>query len=448
MKKILLATLSILIISGGFLFSGRALADQASLSLSPISGGPFSVGQSFPISVWAKTGGAKIDTIRASLTFPADLLDVQTVSSSSTYPMSSGGNAFNNSAGTIYWGAGAPGGTTSDASFITITFRAKAEGTAIVALASNSYMLSAGQSIPFVKTNGSYTVQSAAPSAPTPPQPGYAPPIPAKNSLQQIAPATLSIINEVNEIPRSTDGFAMVSGRTGVGGANISIIIDNGLVAESITADENGDWQWRSPTKIGPGSYNVEIGASHPQDASVSVKTIKTLEVVITEAMESLFDVLLDIDKSTRNILPGEKLKLGIKTINFGDEVKESTIVTASFIYTIENSNRKEVLRINESRKIVGRESAFSKEIILPKSISPGQYFITAKMTYGKTQEASSSESFRVKKPSFASELANNPVAIAITTIAALLVIILYASWKKKRALKKLTTSGSKRTRG
>lgn len=445
-KKNFAVLVLICVFTSLFLGIKPTLAGQASLSLSPITGGPYQIGSTFSLNIWAKTGGANVDTIRASLTFPASLLEAQSVSLGSTYSAPSGGNYINNNNGTIYWGAGAYGGTTSDAAFAAIIFKAKSAGTATISFASDSLMLSAGQAVPFIKANGTYTIgaatQTPAPAAPQP-VPGPAAPTP-QPSPQTTTPtsaqtAQRTISNEIYELPSKPELQPIFSGKTSVGNAPITIEIDDGLLNGSVTSDADGNWQWQMSQSLAPGIYKIKITAAHPEDGSITISEIKEMEIAITEALEPLFDVILGVKKESKKIFSGDNLKIDMKLVNFGENIQESTITNIELTYLIENSNREEVLRKTEKRQVRGRESSFVKELAMPKNLKPGQYFISAKMTYGDKQEASSSDTFKIKNDFWKKNNVNIIVSLAVV-MGIMIIIIISNLWKKSVRSKKTKT--------
>lgn len=128
-----------------FFISGPALAaGSASLSFSPSSGN-YQVGQNFNVIIYVNPAGETVDMVRAKVTFPAGLLEIQNFSLSTTYNFPAGGNNFDNSAGILSYGAGVAGGNSSPGTFGTIVFRAKAAGQARVVLNSDSLVLAGGE---------------------------------------------------------------------------------------------------------------------------------------------------------------------------------------------------------------------------------------------------------------------------------------------------------------
>ena len=119
-------------------------AGSASINLSPTTGS-YNVGQTFNVVISVNPGLEKIDMARVKLSFSPDLLEIKNFSQGTTFSFQAGSNGFDNSAGTFYWGAGAPGGIKAVSNFGTITFLAKKAGKSGIDLSNESLLLSAGE---------------------------------------------------------------------------------------------------------------------------------------------------------------------------------------------------------------------------------------------------------------------------------------------------------------
>lgn len=121
-----------------------AATGSAAINLSPTAGS-YKVGQTFNLNISVDPGTEKIDTVRANLTYPADLIEIKSFATSPAFSYQAGSNGFNNTAGTFSWGAGTPGGIKSSGSFGTIVFTVKKAGSAQISLSNTSLALSAGE---------------------------------------------------------------------------------------------------------------------------------------------------------------------------------------------------------------------------------------------------------------------------------------------------------------
>lgn len=154
-------------------------AGNASLAISPLSGS-YKVGQTFNVAIFVDPGGDTIDSVRARLSYPPDLLEIKNFTFGSAFSFQAGGNGFDNNSGTFSYGAGVAGGTAQGTNFGTITFSVKAPGQAQITLGSDSLVLAAGEN----KYNGSGVVAVFALAK------AAAATTPAKDVPKQTAPAT------------------------------------------------------------------------------------------------------------------------------------------------------------------------------------------------------------------------------------------------------------------
>lgn len=119
-------------------------AGSASIVFSPTTK-TVSVGESFNISLVVNPAGATIDTVRALVSFPADLLEATGFSLSSAWPNASPGGSMDNTNGVLSQGGfSLTGGTGQSATFGTITFKAKSAGKATVGLISGTRLIQDG----------------------------------------------------------------------------------------------------------------------------------------------------------------------------------------------------------------------------------------------------------------------------------------------------------------
>lgn len=181
-KRILLS----LVLAGLIFFAQQTLAAQnASLYFSSLSGN-YSVGQKINLAIFVNPNGATYDTAVANINFPADKLQVQSFSLSPNFSTPSPDNSFDNSAGTISYGAGITGGTSELLNFGTITFNVISSGNASVSFAPGSAIINAGESVPAqIGSSAVFTLATPAPATPTPAPKATTPsPAPAKSANQ------------------------------------------------------------------------------------------------------------------------------------------------------------------------------------------------------------------------------------------------------------------------
>lgn len=134
MKKIFLLSVLLLL---------PALASASSISISSPAAS-YKTGQTFSVTVSVNPNGEAVDTVRANLSFPADKLKVESFALSPMFSYQSGSNGFDNTVGTLSWGAGVPGGITSPTVFGTAKFKVIKDGNANVAVTGDSLVLVSG----------------------------------------------------------------------------------------------------------------------------------------------------------------------------------------------------------------------------------------------------------------------------------------------------------------
>lgn len=113
------------------------MASTLSLSPSVIS---VKKGQNITLAIQADPAGTKIYTIKSSVSFPPELLEVVSFNQSSGWmPLSMPGyDSLDNTAGSVVKTAGYAGGIASTSQFGSLVFRAKASGVATISFANAS----------------------------------------------------------------------------------------------------------------------------------------------------------------------------------------------------------------------------------------------------------------------------------------------------------------------
>lgn len=148
---------SVLLLSAGGLPSEASAKDGAVFSPGA-SSSVATVGERFTVEILLDPHGEKIDTARALVTFPPDLVRVESVTLGTLLPRQSPGNSFDNAAGTISEGgfllgssvesSGLPSEAPSGAkagTFATITFNPLKTGTATISITSASKIIANGE---------------------------------------------------------------------------------------------------------------------------------------------------------------------------------------------------------------------------------------------------------------------------------------------------------------
>lgn len=135
---------------------------------------------------------------------------------------------------------------------------------------------------------------------------------------------------------------------------------------------------------ITPSFYLGKIIVS---SGSVKKEIIMVLEV---ESKGALLDVGVKIEKSHKEVLPGEDVLAEIKLLNFGDGGRKDIFLE----YVIEDHNGNEIAKEQESLAIETQIN-FLKRISIPERTPSGKYFLYTKVTYDE-QIAIGSDGFEV----------------------------------------------------
>lgn len=134
MNKPILSTIILLT-----LLMSPLATSAATFSLIP-SNVSVTAGQTFTVNVSLNPQGVKNYTAKVELNYPANLLEVQSFTFASNWmPLSQPGyDLVNNASGTMIKSAGYPAGVSSQTTFGTVSFRAKATGSGSISVSAQS----------------------------------------------------------------------------------------------------------------------------------------------------------------------------------------------------------------------------------------------------------------------------------------------------------------------
>ncbi|MEK7125213.1 MAG: cohesin domain-containing protein [Patescibacteria group bacterium] len=166
MKKLLIA----LVMVGVVGLAGNAYAATATINLAPASR-TVTTGQTFTVTVSVAPSGGSATTVKTKLTFSPAILQVTGFTFAQNWlPLTqSGYDVTDNAGGSLVKTAGFPGGVNTTKTFGTVTFRAKAAGTATIKVDSSSMALDSVNNNIFTGGNQvTVTVRAPAPASATP----------------------------------------------------------------------------------------------------------------------------------------------------------------------------------------------------------------------------------------------------------------------------------------
>ena len=139
MRRLAFALLALVTFPLSALASG-----SASFSMQTTSG--TRVGDEFAVVLTVRGNGESLDTARAYLTFPSELMSVERVTQGGSFPRVSPESSYDNGAGTLSQGGFVVGSTVDGTgTFATVVFVAKKEGTGTIELLGSSRLISNGE---------------------------------------------------------------------------------------------------------------------------------------------------------------------------------------------------------------------------------------------------------------------------------------------------------------
>ena len=148
-----------------------AFASAADINLSPDSG-TFEQGKEFSVKVVVDTGTDTVNAADGEVSFNKDVLSITSVSKDgSSFTLWTSEPTFSNGDGTVAFSGGTPSAFSKQGTIVTIKFKAKTVGTALVSLTKGSVLAADGKGTDVYKSGGqaTFTIVAAKTAAPAPP---------------------------------------------------------------------------------------------------------------------------------------------------------------------------------------------------------------------------------------------------------------------------------------
>lgn len=205
-------------------------ADSATLYLSPASGS-VSKGSILTVNVRENSGNEPVNSVQANLSYPANLLDFVSVSSSSAWSVvaeNAGGG------GSVRIARGALPAVSGDQLVASVRFKAKTDsGTASINFAPGSAVVSANSNtdVKSGERGGNYTLKAPAPVASTPAE-DTSPPTITKAEAKEIT-ATTAVITWTTSEPATSEVTYGPSQKYGIAAADTNTVTDHKVTLSS-----------------------------------------------------------------------------------------------------------------------------------------------------------------------------------------------------------------------
>ncbi len=264
-----------------FLFSVLAV-QAATLYLSPASG-DFTVGGNFTVAVYVSSPDQAMNAVQGTVTFPLDKLEVVSLpKSASIVNLWVQNPRFSNKTGAVQFEGLAlnPGFTGSAGKLLSITFRAKQTGRALLEIANSSVLANdgLGTNILTSVSGGKYTLlpKKTEPLAPTPSTtPTSSLPLPA----EPIAAPKITNYSPLVYLPRE----ALLIEGTAIPNTQIVLYLQKDSKSKIVTfetaSDEKGKWQAFYQEGLEKGQWWVSAVAKDKEGAFSSSTEVLPIQV-------------------------------------------------------------------------------------------------------------------------------------------------------------------------
>lgn len=273
----------------------------ATLFMSP-SSSSVTTGNIFTVNVIVNTEGQSINTSDAVIQFPTDILQVVSVSkSSSIFSLWVEDPNFSNTTGQISFNGGIanPGYLGSYGQLISITFQAKKTGSASILFSDSSVRANDGLGTDVLSTKAGAKFTVTAPVAPTPTKPDTVPvtqPINKPVQVETVEPIVEEVAVEVRTPEISVgikNGIPTVTGESSYADheVTLSFISSDGtkiFITDKTLSD--GSFSLTVPKVLRSGSYSVTAILSKTNDD----KTYKSNQIEVSVA-NSIKDIGLPV---------------------------------------------------------------------------------------------------------------------------------------------------------
>jgi len=285
------------VLCAAFTFQVNA-AHAATLSTSP-SAQTVSTGSTVTVRVVVNSAGQSINAVSGGVTFSNNLLTLTSISKAgSLVSLWAQAPSYSNSAGTASFQGVILNGFTGSGTILTLTFKAKAPGTAAVSLSSDnsSVLLNDGNGTNVLSGTSGDTItitpaSNAQPSKPAQPVVPVVIPSSPATPVQNAAPKVTEYQN-----PLLSDNFIVIKGTATPNSAlTISLSGNSSAQQSNVPVDSNGLFTYVSDDKVKNGVYTVTISAEDGQKTTVSITVKNPLTFVLLSWVVALITLKISI---------------------------------------------------------------------------------------------------------------------------------------------------------
>lgn len=279
-KSLVTSILGIVLFVGFFLYT--TVAQAATLNVSPANI-TTTVGKIFTVRVFVDTQGQSINAVDGQLTFSNNLVNLVGISKTGIMNLWAQDPTYSNSTGAAaFQGVSLNGYSGSAGTIVTLSFQAKAQGTAIIAVTqdSSSVLLDDGNGTNVLSgTNGaSITINAAAVTSTAP---SVNSPTSVPTSTPVVATTTTPVFTAYNS-PLAPNNFVVVKG-TALPNSIITITFDNTahdgtstVTENAVVTDSNGQFVFVSDSKTIEGhTYSVIATTTDGQSTQPLILKVK-----------------------------------------------------------------------------------------------------------------------------------------------------------------------------
>ena len=249
-------------------------------------------GHTLSVGVHVNSGDTAINAVQANLTYPSDKLDFVSIASSSAFPVESENNGGN---GAIRIGRGVIGSVKDDQLIATITFKAKAVGTAEVNFATSSSATEPGNNkLVSASTTGSqYTITDEAATAQSGTSHDVTPPKITEVKVSDINYSSVKLTWKTSEPSQSEISYGSTEAY-GITSVDTNFVTDHSMVLASEALAPATSYHFKITNKDTAG--NIASSSDSTFITKGAVITVK----VIGSSQQALKGATVTIDNTTQ----------------------------------------------------------------------------------------------------------------------------------------------------